>query len=177
MSVPLGERSRSRRLRASLPPVEPVPSAKRTFRLMVDQQIVPVLSGWGLVGDGDRFHYPSEVWHLGLGFAPLSWGTVGALRFDVHVLAVPREAWRQWRETEPALPVSPDPAVYCAQDVHAVGGLSARLRELDGGSADRRFAVHASEDPSATAAEVLSMIERRVLPAFAGRSEVPRLAS
>ncbi len=175
--MPFAERSRSRRLRAELPKVEAEPTARRAYRAMLDGQIAPVLESWGLTREDDAFAYPSSVWHLGVGFAPLAWGTVGSLRFDVHVLAVPREAWAQWREAEPALPDAPDPTIYWPQDVAAVGGLRARLREMLGDGTDVKWAVRADEDPTRLAAEILAGVQRHVLPAFAGRSEVPRLAS
>ncbi len=174
--MPFVERGRSRRLRAELPEIATEPSARRVYRAMLDVQVAPMLESWGFVREADAFRWPSEVWHLGLGFAPLAWGTVGALRFDVHVLAVPREAWAQWRGLEAGLPETPDPTVYVPRDVASVGGVRARLRELLG-TPDLRWSVHAGADPTQVAAEVLTGVQRRVLPAFAGRSEVPRIAS
>ncbi|GIG54747.1 hypothetical protein [Demequina activiva] len=176
MSLRFGERNGARRLRVTLPPVVPQDTARRTYRAMLTDQVTPVLEDWGFESDGERFTYPSTVWHLGVGFAPMAWSTVTAHRFDVLVFAVPREAWTQWRVREPALPDSPDPTVYYAQDASAPGGLTARLGELDAGRADARWTVHAGVDPTPVAVTVLTALRRHVLPAFAGRSEIARAA-
>ncbi|WP_297080859.1 hypothetical protein [uncultured Demequina sp.] len=176
MSMHLGERSEARRLRSTLPPLEPEPTARRTYRAMLERQIQPVMYGWGFDGSDEQYRFPSEVWHLLVGFAPMAWSTVGAVRFEVGVLAVPREVWSQWRANEPALPEEPNPTVYYAHDATASGGLAAPLRELAGESGDVRWSVHANADPAPTAAAVLGAIRRHVLPAFAGRSEAPPIA-
>jgi len=172
----MGERSEVRRLRSTLPPIEPEPTARRTYRAMLERQIQPALYGWGFDGTDELYRFPSAVWHLMVGFAPMAWSTVGAVRFEVGVLAVPREAWTQWRAAEPKLPEEPDPSVYYPHDATAVGGVAARLHELAGESTDVRWAVRANADPAATAAEVLGAIRRHVVPAFAGRSEAPPIA-
>jgi hypothetical protein len=171
------ERSGARRLRATLPQVAPTDSARRTYRAMITDQVTPVLEEWGFTAADDCFRFPSTVWHLGVSFTPFAWSTVTTFRFDVRVFAAPRESWRQWRALEPALPAEPDPAVYYAHDVARAGGIKASLGELSGGGADARWAVHAGEDPSAVAAHVLTALQRFVVPAFVGRSEISREAS
>lgn len=171
MSLRFGERNGARRLQASLPPVAAQDSARRTYRAMLAEQITPVLQEWGFEPEGESFVYPSTVWHLGVGFAPVAWSTVTAHRFDVLVFAAPREAWRQWRVLEASLPPAPDPTVYYAHDAAAAGGIKARLSEMDGTRADARWTVRAGEDPTPVAASVLAALRQHVLPAFAGRAE------
>ena len=172
MSLRFGERNGARRLRVTLAPVALQDSARRTYRAMLTEQITPVLEEWGFDGDGERFTYPSTVWHLSVGFAPVTWSTVSSHRFDVLVFAAPHEVWRQWRAVEPSLPERPDPTVYYAHDAAAAGGLKARLGEMGGRRADAHWAVRAGEDPTPVAAAVLLALQRHVLPAFAGRSEI-----
>ncbi|MDN4480917.1 hypothetical protein [Demequina muriae] len=171
MSLPFVERSEVRRVRDMLAPVEPGGSARQVYGAMLEHQIAPTLREWGLDGDGERFDYPSRVWHLSLAFVPVSWNTVSRFQFDVNVIAVSRVAWQQWRAHEPSLPESPDAAVYYAQDFVAGGGLVARLGELQRDGLDRRWTVHGGVDPAPVAAEVLTGLKRRVLPQFAGRAE------
>ncbi|WP_062131734.1 hypothetical protein [Demequina aestuarii] len=171
MSLPFAERSEVRRVRESLAPVEPAASARQVYGAMLEHQIAPTLRGWGLVGDGERFDYPSRVWHLSLAFVPVSWNTVSRFQFDVNVVAVSRVAWHQWRVHEPSLPESPDAAVYYAHDFVPGGGIVARLGELQREGPDRRWTVHGGADPTPVAAEVLAALRRHVLPQFAGRAE------
>ena len=178
MSLFSAERPGERRLRLHLSPVTPGDTARRTLAAMVAQQVAPTLHEWGLEPDGDdalgtRFSMPSDVWHLRLALRPMAWGTVGVLRFDVPAIAVPREAWDQWRVAEPSLPELPDPCIYYAQEMSQAGGLQGRLGSLAGPGRPRRWAVHAREDPTPTAASLLTAIRRDVLPAFGGRAEAP----
>lgn len=171
MSLPIAQRSEVRRVRDSLPPVEPSGSARQIFGAMMDHQVAPLLRDWGLVGDDSRFEYPSRVWHLGMAFVPAAWNTVARYQFDVNVVAVSRVEWEQWRVSEPSLPESPDAAMYYAHDFVAGGGLMARLGELQSVGLDRRWTVRAATDPAPVAAELLAAIKRHVLPQFAGRAE------
>lgn len=158
-------------MRDTLPPLDPVTSARQTYSAMLEHQIGPTLRGWGLTGDEERYWYPSRVWHLGLAFVPGAWNTASRFLFDVTVIAVTRAQWDQWRRREPTLPDAPDPAVYYAHDFVPGGGLMARLGELQGRGLDRRWTVHPGTDPAPVAAEILGDLTRHVLPQFAGRAE------
>ncbi|MFN3866264.1 MAG: hypothetical protein ACK4MD_06070 [Demequina sp.] len=171
MSLPFAERSEARRVRDLLPPVEPVESARQVFGAMLEHQIAPTLRQWGLTGEGERYDYPSRVWHLSLAFVPASWNTVARFQFDVNMVAVSRVAWTQWRVHEPSLPEVPDASKYYAHDFVAGGGLVARLGELQRLGPDRRWTVHGGADPAPVAAEILTALKRHVLPQFAGRAE------
>ncbi len=171
MSLTFVERSKARRLRDGLPAVETAATARQAYAAMLEHQIGPALRSAGLTGEGERYTYPSRVWHLSLAFVPGAWNTVSRFQFDVTVLAVTRAQWDQWRKREPALPEIPDPAVYYANDFVPSGGLTARLGELQKDGLDRRWTVHPGVDTSPVATELLAGMRRRVLPEFAGRAE------
>lgn len=171
MSLPFVERSELRSVRDALAPIGPAPSARQTYAAMLEHQVEPTLVSWGLSGAGERYAYPSRVWHLALAVVPAAWNTASRFQFDVTVLAVTRAEWDQWCQRDPALPQEPDPAVYYAQDFVPGGGLRVRLGELQREGLDRRWTVHGGVDPTPVAAEVLAALKLHALPEFAGRAE------
>lgn len=173
MGVKITRRSQATALKSRLPAVDAGLPARRLYRLMVDEQIAPVLAGWGFTRDGDVFTYPSQVWMLMVGLVPSRLATTQRHGFTVHVVAVTHGAWQQWRDAEPELPERPEPGVYYAQDFAVTGGLRNRLSDFTRRGRDREAAVRTGEDPTSTAIDVLTQIRTRVLPQFQGRAEGP----
>lgn len=161
-----------RRVRENLAPIEVSGTARQTYNAMLDQQIAPQLREWGFTGEAGVYEYPSDTWFLRLAFVPASWNTVTRFQFDVNVIAVPKQAWSQWRGNESSLPETPDPAMYYAHDFRANDGLKSRLGEFRRNGTDVRWTVYDDQDPTAVAADVLARIKRKVVPEFTSRAEL-----
>lgn len=161
----------ARRVRENLAPVEVSGTARQTYNAMLAQQIAPQLCEWGFTGEGETYDLPDDSWFLRLAFVPAAWNTVARFQFDVNVIAVTKQAWSEWRSSEPSLPEVPDPAMYYAHDFDADGGLMSRLGEFERNGTDVRWTVYEQTDPTPAAADVLARVSRRVVPAFASRTE------
>ena len=136
-----------------------VPTAQETFGSMMKDQISPGLRTLGFKGSGQAFTLPDDGHFAQVGFQKSTYSDSTAVRFTINVSVIPFDAWAEARLRKPYLPAKPSPSVLYGSPFW-----QKRLGQLLPGGEDTWWLVHAGQDTTSVANEVVTAISTYVLP-------------
>ena len=136
-----------------------MPTAQETFGSMMKEHVSPELRTLGFKGSGQAFTLPDDAHFAQVGFQKSTYSDSTAVRFTMNISVIPFDAWAEARLRKPYFPAKPSPSVL-------YGSLfwQKRVGQLLPGGEDTWWLVHAGQDTTSVANEVLAAIRTYVLP-------------
>ena len=134
-------------------------TAQEAFTSMMTEQMGPGLRALGFKGSGQVFTLPDDDHVAQIGFQKSTYSDSTAIRFTINVSVISLEAWAESRHRKPHLPAKPSPSVFYGSPFW-----QKRVGKLLPDQEDIWWWVHAGQDATSVASEVLTIVRDYVLP-------------
>ena len=138
-----------------------VTTAQETFASMMKDHVGPGLRALGFKGSRQVFALPVPDHFAQIGFQKSTFSDASAVRFTVNASVIPRLIWSEARVEKSHLPAIPSASIL-------YGSLfwQKRIGKLLPAGEDKWWLLHAGQDATVVADEVLVAIRDLALPAM-----------